>query len=34
LENGLTREMNNAYEFAYRAGITTMETIEDAKMEE
>ena len=34
LENGLTREMNNAYEFAYRAGITTMETIEDAQMEE
>jgi hypothetical protein len=34
LDNGLTREMNNAYEFAYRAGVTTMETIEEAQMEE
>ncbi|MBO4516976.1 hypothetical protein J5751_06200 [bacterium] len=25
--------MNNAYEFAFRAGITTMESIEEANME-
>ena len=33
LANGYTREMNNAYEFAFRAGITTMKSIEEANME-
>ena len=33
LDNGLTRELNNAYEFAFRAGITTMKSAENANME-
>ena len=33
LANGYTREMNNAYEFAFRAGITTMKSIQEANME-
>ena len=32
--NGYTNEMNAAYEFAYANGITTMESIEEAQMEE
>lgn len=32
IENWYTREMNDAYEFAYRNGITTMNTIEKANM--
>jgi len=33
LDNGLSREMNNAYQFAFRAWITTMKSIEEANME-
>ena len=32
LEDGLTREMHNAYEFAVRAWITTMKSAEEANM--
>ena len=32
LENGFTKEFNNAYEFAFRNGITTMPDIQNAHM--
>jgi len=33
LENGYSKEMNDAYQFAYQNGITTMDTIQKADME-
>lgn len=34
LANGFTREFNDAYEFAFANGITTMKTIQEAAMED